>query len=56
MRHSFARLEMFVAAAPTCPKCASPMTPRTAKRAAGVEFRFWGCVAFPSCLGTRVRR
>jgi ssDNA-binding Zn-finger/Zn-ribbon topoisomerase 1 len=56
MRLSMARLEMFAAAAPTCPKCESPMTPRSAKRGAGVEYRFWGCVAFPACLGIRPRR
>ena len=41
---------MFSAAAPACPKCAAPMALRTAKRTEG-EYRFWGCVAFPACLG-----
>ncbi len=56
MRLAVSRLEMFVAAAPTCPKCSKPMTPRTAKLAAGVYHKFWGCVAFPACLGTRTMR
>jgi ssDNA-binding Zn-finger/Zn-ribbon topoisomerase 1 len=56
MRLALARPEMFAAAAPICPKCNKPMTPRMAKRGPGVEHRFWGCVAFPACLGTRVRR
>jgi len=46
---------MFAAAAPTCPKCTKAMTVRVAKRAEG-EYKFWGCVAFPACLGTRPRR
>lgn len=50
------RLEMFAAAAPTCPKCAGPMTPRTAKRPGNEAHGFWGCAAFPACLGTRPLR
>ena len=53
MRVAVTRLEMFAAAAPTCPKCSKPMTPRTAKLAAGVQHKFWGCLGFPACLGTR---
>ena len=53
MRLAVSRLEMFVGSAPSCPKCSKPMTPRTAKLAAGVTHQFWGCVAFPACLGTR---
>lgn len=45
------RPEMFAAAAPSCPKCAAPMALRTAKRTANGDYRFWGCVAFPVCLG-----
>jgi restriction system protein len=56
MRLVVSRMEMFIAAAPTCPKCSKPMTPRTAKRAPGIEYKFWGCVAFPACLGTRPKR
>lgn len=50
------RLEMFAAAAPMCPKCAGPMTPRTAKRPGAEPHAFWGCAAFPACLGTRPLR
>jgi ssDNA-binding Zn-finger/Zn-ribbon topoisomerase 1 len=53
MRIALSRPEMFAAAAPICPKCSKAMTPRAAKQAAGGEYRFWGCVAFPGCLGTR---
>lgn len=56
MRLALSRPEMFAAAAPNCPKCARPMTARTAKRAAEGEYRFWGCIAFPACLGTRPLR
>ena len=56
MRLALSRPEMFAAAAPNCPKCARPMTPRSAKRADEGEYRFWGCVAFPACLGIRPLR
>jgi restriction system protein len=53
MRLAVSRLEMFAGSAPSCPKCSKPMTPRTAKLAGGAQYQFWGCIAFPACLGTR---
>jgi restriction system protein len=41
----------FAPAVPSCPKCAAPMALRTAKRTVNGDYRFWGCVAFPVCLG-----
>lgn len=40
-------------AAQQCPICAKPMVKRTAKRGANAGGAFWGCVAYPSCRGTR---
>jgi len=56
MRETLAYPEMFAAAAPVCPKCAKAMTPRSATRPEGDRYLFWGCVAFPKCLGTRTLR
>ena len=53
MRQTLAYPEMFAAAAPACPKCAKPMTPRSTTRPGGERYMFWGCVAFPGCLGNR---
>jgi len=39
--------------APACPACGKPMVERTAKRGARPGSRFWGCVGYPSCRGTR---
>ena len=39
--------------APACPKCASPMVRRTAKRGANAGSAFLGCSRFPVCHGTR---
>ncbi len=36
-------------AAPTCPKCGSPMALRTARRGANAGQQFWGCTNYPSC-------
>ena len=33
-----------------CPDCGGPMVPRTAKADGR---KFWGCVQFPRCRGTR---
>ena len=41
------------AAAPSCPVCAKTMVMRTAKRGANVGAALWGCVAYPTCRGTR---
>lgn len=38
---------------PTCPRCQSPMTQRTAKRGAHAGQQFWGCTTYPKCKGTR---
>ena len=40
------------ALAPTCPKCASPMTKRVAKSGQRQGQAFWGCSKFPKCRGT----
>ncbi|RYX95129.1 MAG: hypothetical protein EOO28_11940 [Comamonadaceae bacterium] len=39
-------------ATPTCPKCASPMIRRVAKRGTSAGNQFWGCSSFPGCKGT----
>jgi ssDNA-binding Zn-finger/Zn-ribbon topoisomerase 1 len=31
-----------------CPECNGPMTPRNGKFG-----KFWGCIMFPACKGTR---
>ena len=56
MRQAMSQHEVFSAAAPNCPKCQKPMTPRTAKRSGDGLYGFWGCVAFPACLGNRPLR
>lgn len=33
-----------------CPECQGPMTPRTNK---SNGTKFWGCLKFPKCKGTR---
>jgi hypothetical protein len=32
-----------------CPKCASPMVLRSARRGAQASSKFWGCSAYPKC-------
>lgn len=39
------------AAAPSCPKCASEMVQRTAKRGDLAGTVFWGCSRYPACRG-----
>lgn len=56
MRQAVSFPELFAAAAPVCPKCTKPMKPRSATRPDGDVYAFWGCVAFPKCLGTRTLR
>jgi restriction system protein len=56
MRQILSYPEMFAAAAPACPKCTKPMMPRSATHPGGDRYVFWGCVAFPKCLGTRPMR
>jgi ssDNA-binding Zn-finger/Zn-ribbon topoisomerase 1 len=53
MRDAVSYPELFAAAAPVCPKCAKSMMPRSTTRPDGDLYMFWGCVAFPKCLGTR---
>jgi len=53
MRDAVSYPELFAAAAPVCPKCAKSMMPRSTTRPDGDMYMFWGCVAFPKCLGTR---
>jgi restriction system protein len=36
---------------PTCPKCGSSMTKRTARRGPNAGGEFWGCSSFPKCRG-----
>lgn len=36
-----------------CPKCASPMVIRVAKRGINQGQSFWGCTKYPGCLGKR---
>jgi restriction system protein len=38
---------------PLCPRCASPMVLRTARRGANAGEQFWGCSTYPKCQGTR---
>jgi ssDNA-binding Zn-finger/Zn-ribbon topoisomerase 1 len=40
-------------AAPSCPRCGSPMVQRTAKKGPNAGSRFWGCPGYPRCQGTR---
>jgi restriction system protein len=40
-------------ASPSCPSCGGEMVERVAKRGATVGSKFWGCVAYPKCRGTR---
>ncbi|MDD2609961.1 MAG: restriction endonuclease [Giesbergeria sp.] len=39
--------------APTCPVCAAPMLLRLARKGPQAGQRFWGCVHYPDCNGTR---
>jgi restriction system protein len=39
------------AAPPVCPKCGSAMIQRENRRS---KQRFWGCISYPSCRGTRI--
>jgi len=39
------------AAAPSCPKCGSPMVMRTARKGANAGGQFWGCPKYPACKG-----
>lgn len=41
------------ASAPSCPRCASDMVVRKAKRGLNSGNEFWGCLKFPVCHGTR---
>jgi restriction system protein len=38
---------------PNCPKCASIMVLREARRGTNAGQSFWGCSRYPSCRGTR---
>lgn len=38
---------------PACPTCGKDMVVRTARKGAFVGSRFWGCVGYPECKGTR---
>jgi len=39
--------------APMCPRCGKPMVPRTARKGSQAGQAFWGCSAYPDCVGTR---
>jgi restriction system protein len=41
------------ARAPNCPKCGKALVLRTARKGKRAGSQFWGCSAYPSCLGTR---
>lgn len=36
-----------------CPRCSGDMVLRTAKKGAQAGEKFWGCIDFPKCRGTR---
>jgi len=38
---------------PNCPRCNTPMVMREARRGAHAGEKFWGCVDYPKCRGTR---
>jgi restriction system protein len=38
---------------PTCPSCSTPMVLREARRGVYAGQKFWGCVNYPNCRGTR---
>jgi restriction system protein len=38
---------------PKCPRCNTPMVLREARRGAYAGQKFWGCVSYPKCRGTR---
>ncbi len=38
----------------SCPRCASAMVRRMAKRGVNKGNEFWGCSRFPKCKGTRI--
>ena len=38
---------------PDCPSCGREMMARTARRGRNAGDQFWGCVAYPTCKGTR---
>ncbi|MFY9825882.1 MAG: four helix bundle suffix domain-containing protein [Thermoanaerobaculia bacterium] len=39
--------------APACPACGKGMVRRTARKGALAGSRFWGCIGYPRCTGTR---
>lgn len=39
--------------APMCPRCGKPMVPRMARKGSQAGQAFWGCSAYPDCMGTR---
>jgi len=38
---------------PACPLCGKPMKQRTARQGKHAGSRFWGCIGYPDCKGTR---
>ena len=38
---------------PSCPLCGKPMRVHKASRGVNVGKRFWGCIGYPECKGTR---
>ena len=38
---------------PSCPRCGSPMSRRTARRGTRAGQQFWGCSRYPNCTGIR---
>jgi len=38
---------------PTCPSCSTPMVLREARRGISARQKFWGCINYPKCRGTR---
>jgi len=39
--------------APMCPSCSTPMVLREARRGMSAGQKFWGCLNYPKCRGTR---
>jgi restriction system protein len=48
-----ARLEDHESGMPCCPVCERPMMKRKARGSSTIGAVYWGCAAYPRCLGTR---
>lgn len=52
-KRTLAPLQNAAGAPPACPVCAQPMLLRLARQGPQAQRRFWGCVDYPTCKGTR---